>query len=223
MENSMSLRENFDLKLKQLNEKVLELGGLAENAFIKSINAMENKDIESAIGVIDEDSYIDHIEEEINDLAIILIAREAPVAVDLRRIIVAIKIASDLERVADYAVNIAKSVIRIGEADHKVPVDSLQKMARIAKEMLSLSFKAFIEEDVVLAKKIADMDDEIDKLYGETIKTFLQLSDDTKQDFMQITQLSFIARYIERIGDYATNISEGVFYIVKGIRYELNN
>jgi phosphate transport system protein len=219
----MSLRENFDLKLKQLNEKVLELGGLAENAFVKSINAMENKDIESAIGVIDEDSYIDHIEEEINDLAIILIAREAPVAVDLRRIIVAIKIASDLERVADYAVNIAKSVIRIGEGDHKVPVDSLQKMARIANEMLSLSFKAFIEEDVVLAKKIADMDDEIDKLYGETIKTFLQLSDETRQDFRQITQLSFIARYIERIGDYATNISEGVFYIVKGIRYELNN
>lgn len=219
----MSLRENFDLKLKQLNEKVLELGGLAENAFVKSITAMENKDIESAIKVIDEDSYIDHIEEEINDLAIILIAREAPVAVDLRRIIVAIKIASDLERVADYAVNIAKSVIRIGEADHKVPVDSLQKMARIAKEMLSLSFKAFIEEDVVLAKKIADMDDEIDKLYGETIKTYLQLSDETKRDFMQITQLSFIARYIERIGDYATNISEGVFYIVKGIRYELNN
>lgn len=219
----MSLRENFDLKLKQLNEKVLELGGLAENAFVKSITAMENKDIENAINVIDEDSYIDHIEEEINDLAIILIAREAPVAVDLRRIIVAIKIASDLERVADYAVNIAKSVIRIGEADHKVPIDSLQKMARIAKEMLSLSFKAFIEEDVVLAKQIADMDDEIDKLYGETIKTFLQLSDETKQDFMQITQLSFIARYIERIGDYATNISEGVFYIVKGIRYELNN
>lgn len=219
----MSLRENFDLKLKQLNEKVLELGGLAETAFVKSITAMENKDIESAINVIDEDSYIDHIEEEINDLAIILIAREAPVAVDLRRIIVAIKIASDLERVADYAVNIAKSVIRIGEANHKVPVDSLQKMARIAKEMLSLSFKAFIEEDVVLAKKIADMDDEIDKLYGETIKTFLHLSDETKQDFMQITQLSFIARYIERIGDYATNISEGVFYIVKGIRYELNN
>lgn len=219
----MSLRENFDLKLKQLNEKVLELGGLAENAFVKSITAMENKDIESAIKVIDEDSYIDHIEEEINDLAIILIAREAPVAVDLRRIIVAIKIASDLERVADYAVNIAKSVIRIGEGEHKVPVDSLQKMARIAKEMLSLSFKAFIEEDVVLAKKIADMDDEIDKLYGETIKTFLHLSDEIKQDFMQITQLSFIARYIERIGDYATNISEGVFYIVKGIRYELNN
>ncbi len=219
----MSLRENFDLKLKQLNEKVLELGGLAENAFVKSITAMENKDIETAIKVIDEDSYIDHIEEEINDLAIILIAREAPVAVDLRRIIVAIKIASDLERVADYAVNIAKSVIRIGEGEHKVPVDSLQKMARIAKEMLTLSFKAFIEEDVVLAKKIADMDDEIDKLYGETIKTFLHLSDEIKQDFMQITQLSFIARYIERIGDYATNISEGVFYIVKGIRYELNN
>ncbi|KEF38714.1 phosphate uptake regulator, PhoU [Schinkia azotoformans MEV2011] len=219
----MSLRENFDLKLKQLNEKVLELGGLAENAFVKAITAMENKDIERAIQVIDEDSYIDHIEEEINDLAIILIAREAPVAVDLRRIIVAIKIASDLERVADYAVNIAKSVIRIGVADHKVPVDSLLKMSNIAKEMLSLSFKAFIEEDVVLAKKIADTDDEIDKLYGETIKTYLQLSDDTKQDFMQITQLSFIARYIERIGDYATNISEGVFYIVKGVRYELNN
>ncbi|WP_458412486.1 phosphate signaling complex protein PhoU [Schinkia sp. CFF1] len=219
----MALRENFDLKLKQLNEKVLELGGLAENAFLKSMTALKKNDIESAIQVIDEDSYIDHLEEEINDLAIVLIAREAPVAVDLRRIIVAIKISSDLERVADYAVNIAKSVIRIGETKHKVPDESLQKMFTIAKEMLSLSFKAFFEEDVVLAKKIADMDDDVDQLYGDTIKTFLQLSVDNKDEFMQITQLSFIARYIERIGDYATNISEGVFYIVKGIRYELNN
>lgn len=219
----MALRENFDLKLKQLNEKVLELGGLAETAFVKSINALRNKDIESAIQVIDEDSYIDHLEEDINDLAIVLIAREAPVAVDLRRIIVAIKIASDLERVADYAVNIAKSVIRIGDAKNDLPDQSLLRMFEIANEMLSLSFKAYVEEDVVLAKKIADMDDEVDKLYGETIQTFLQLSSENKEEFQQLTQLSFIARYIERIGDYATNISEGVFYIVKGIRYELNN
>lgn len=219
----MALRENFDLKLKQLNEKVLELGNLAEHAFLKSINALKNNDIESAIQVIDEDSYIDHLEEEINDEAILLIAREAPVAVDLRRIIIAIKIASDLERVADYAVNIAKSVIRIGDAKNNINEASLMKMSDIANEMLGLSFKAFIDEDVVLAKKIADMDDQVDNLYGETIKTFLQLSVENKEEIMQITQLSFIARYIERIGDYATNISEGVFYIVKGIRYELNN
>lgn len=219
----MALRENFDLKLKNLNEKLLELGSLAEIALEKSINALNNKDIESAIQVIDEDSYIDHLEEDINDLAIVLIARESPVAVDLRRIIVALKISSDLERVADYAVNIAKSAIRIGDTSYKVPVDSLQKMIEIATKMLSLSLKAFIEEDVVLARQIADMDDEVDKLYGETIQKYLQISVDNKEIIMQISQLSFVARYIERIADYATNISEGVFYLVKGIRYDLNN
>ncbi|HHY73009.1 MAG TPA: phosphate signaling complex protein PhoU [Bacillus bacterium] len=219
----MALRENFDLKLKQLHEKIVELGNSAEHAVVKAVNALRDKDIESAINVIDEDSYIDHLEEDINDLAIMLIAREAPVAVDLRRIIVALKISSDLERVADYAVNIAKSVIRIGEADYDLPIEPLLKMIEIARKMLSLSLKAYFEEDVVLAKKIADMDDEVDSLYGKTIQAFLQLSVEKQEDFMRITQLSFIARYIERIADYGTNISEGVFYLVKGIRYNLNN
>lgn len=220
----MRLRENFDLKLKQLNEKILELGKQAENAFVSSIEALRNKDIDQAIQIIDGDNHINHLEEEINDLAILLIARESPVAIDLRRIIIAIKIASDLERVADFAVNISKSVARIGEKNNMFLYgDSLFKMFDITKEMLSISLKAFVEEDVELAKKIAEMDDVVDKLYGETIQTFLQIASEHKQNVMQITQLSFIARYIERIGDYATNISEGVFYIVKGIRYDLNN
>lgn len=219
----MALRENFDHKLHHLNEQLLELGNLANQAFQKSIHALNNKDVESAIQVIDEDSAIDHLEEDINDIAILLIAREAPVAVDLRRIVVALKNSSDLERVADYAVNIAKSAIRIGATEPKVSVPTLQKMVGIASEMLSLSLKAYIDEDVVLAKKIADMDDEVDKLYGQTIQHCLQMAAENKDLLNDITQLTFIAKSVERIADYATNISEGVFYLVKGIRYHLNS
>ncbi|WP_017755791.1 phosphate signaling complex protein PhoU [Calidifontibacillus oryziterrae] len=219
----MALRENFDQKLHHLNEQLLELGNLAKEAFEKSIRALHDKDVESAIQVIDEDSYIDHLEEDINDLAILLIARESPVAIDLRRIIVALKISSELERVADYAVNISKSAIRVSDTSKHASIPSLQKMVDVASEMLSLSLKAYLDEDVVLAKKIADMDDEVDKLYGETIQKCLQMAADDKEIINTITQLTFVAKSVERIADYATNISEGVFYLVKGIRYNLNS
>ncbi|MBD1378894.1 phosphate signaling complex protein PhoU [Metabacillus arenae] len=218
----MMVREKFEFDLNTLRQKLIELGSLTEIALGKAIDALENQNIDLALQVIEEDTNVDSLEEEINDFAILLIAKQQPVATDLRRIIVAIKIASDIERMADFAVNISKSTIRIGKEPLVKPINHIKKMHAIATEMLSSSIKAYNEEDVVLAKRVADIDDQVDELYGETIKDLLNLMPDHKGSLQQISQLMFICRFIERTADHATNISESVFYLVKGRHYDLN-
>lgn len=218
----MVVREKFEYDLKNLREKLVEIGNLTEIALSRAIHALENHDIEEALQIIDDDNKVDDLDEEINDLAILLIAKQQPVAIDLRRIIVAIKISNDIERMADFAVNIAKSTIRIGDEPLIKPINHIKKMHAIASEMLTLSIKAFNEEDVVLAKKVADMDDQVDELYGETIRELLEMMPNKKESSQQITQLTFICRYIERTADHATNISESILYLVKGKHYDLN-
>ncbi|WBL13813.1 phosphate signaling complex protein PhoU [Sutcliffiella sp. NC1] len=219
----MSVRGKFDIDLESLRNKLLELGSLAEIALDKSFTSLQTRNIESALQVIEDDNRVDKLDEEINDTSIMLIAKQQPVAIDLRRIIVAIKISTDVERIADHGVNIAKSTIRIGENDpFIIPMENIQKMYSIVTEMFSLALKAYYDEDIVLAKKVAGMDDEVDELYGKNIKELLSLTVENKDMIHQITQLSFICRFLERIADHTTNISESVFYLVKGKHYELN-
>ncbi|MFD2446067.1 phosphate signaling complex protein PhoU [Bacillus sp. CGMCC 1.16607] len=219
----MSIRERFDVDLKELQSKLIELGNFSMDALEKSVIALENQNIDLALKIMEDDTKADILEEEINDLAILLIAKQQPVAIDLRRVIVAIKIANDIERIADFAVNIAKSTIRIGNEPLIKPIEHIKRMHEINREMLNLSLEAYYEEDIVKAKKVAEMDDEVDFLYGQTIQDLLQLNLHNPEFIPQITQLSFISRYLERAADHTTNIAEHVFYLVKGKRYDLNN
>lgn len=219
----MVLRQ-FHVDLETLRDKIVELGSLAEIAMEKSIDALTNQNVDLALQIIEEDNKADRLDEEINDFAILLIAKQQPVAIDLRRIFVAIKISTDVERIADFAVNIAKSTIRIGKTSQPlIQIENIKKMHSIATEMLSLVLKAYYDEDVVLAKKVADMDDQVDELYGQNIRELLQLTKDHPDMIPEITQLSFICRYIERMADHTTNISENILYLVKGRHYELND
>lgn len=218
----MSVRERYDTELEVLNNKIVELGHFAQAALKDSLSALDTRDIEKALIIIDEDINANRIEEEINDLAILLIAKQQPVATDLRRIIVAIKIAADLERIADFAVNIAKSTIRIGNDSFVNSIDNVHEMYKITEEMIELVLEAYTDEDVVKAKRIAELDDGVDQLYGETIKDLLSSSAAQPEKLAQITQLTFVCRYLERAADHVTNISENIFYLVKGKRYDLN-
>jgi phosphate transport system protein len=219
----MVVRERFEDDLRELQNKLIELGEFANNALARSIKALEEKNMELAIEIMEDDTEADLLEEEINDMAILLIAKQQPVAIDLRRIIVAIKIATDIERIADFAVNIAKSAIRIGNEPLVKPIEHIKRMYELTTEMLRLSLEAFTEEDVLKAKKVAEMDDEVDDLYGQTIRDLLQINQQKPEFLPQITQLLFITRYLERSGDHITNIAENIFYLVKGRRYDLNN
>ncbi|MBM4762296.1 phosphate signaling complex protein PhoU [Bacillus sp. B15-48] len=219
----MVVRERFEEELSELQNKLIELGGLSAEALTKALVALEALDVDLALEIIEDDKKANMLEEEIDDFAIMLIAKQSPVAIDLRRIIVGIKIANDVERIADYAVNIAKSAIRIGNQPLVKPIEHIKEMHKLTLEMLSLSIEAYGEEDLTKAKRVAELDDQVDALYGQTIRDLLQLNQ-TKPDFIaQITQLSFVCRYLERAADHTTNIAEHVFYLVKGKRYDLNN
>nr|WP_279325958.1 phosphate signaling complex protein PhoU [Bacillus sp. FJAT-47783] len=216
------MREKFQYDLQELQSKLKELGDLTANALTLSVQALTNQNIDLALKIIEDDVKVDQLEEEINDLAILLIAKQQPVAIDLRRIVTTIKIAADIERMADFAVNIAKSTIRIGNEPFIKPIEHIKQMQKLSTEMLSLSIQAFLEEDTVVAKKVADMDDQVDDLYGQVIRDLFNLIQSEYQYISQMTQLAFVARYLERIGDHATNISENIFYLVKGRHYQLN-
>lgn len=216
------MRGKFQYDLKTLQQKLMELGNLTEAALTQAIEAFQTKNVDQALEVIERDSQIDMLEEEINDFAILLIAKQQPVAIDLRRIVVAIKIATDVERIADYAVNIAKATIRIGEQPFVMGIDKLVRMHQIALDMVSLGLKAYNEEDVVLARKISDMDDEVDELYGQVMRDLLQL-ELSQENFSQMNMMSLIARYLERTADHVTNMAEHVVYLVKGRHYDLNS
>ncbi|WLD92077.1 phosphate signaling complex protein PhoU [Alkalihalobacillus sp. AL-G] len=218
----MVVRENFQTQLDELREMLVELGKLTEKALNEAIVALKTQDVDKALHIIENDVRVNELEEEINDKAILLIAKQAPVASDLRRIIVAIKISSDVERMADFAVNIAKSVIRIGSAKLIKPLEDIPKLAETATQMLTEAIQAYNEENIALAKSMADRDDEVDKKYGQLIQELLGLMKEHPENTDQIIQLSFICRYIERTADHATNIAESIVYLVKGKHYDLN-
>jgi phosphate transport system protein len=218
----MAIRERYNTELKELQNKLTELGHFSINALQKAVIALESQNVDLALEIMEEDTKANMLEEEINDLAILLIAKQQPVAIDLRRVIVAIKIASDIERIADFAVNIAKSTIRIGNEPLIKPIMHIKEMYELNRDMLRLSIESYNEEDLEKAKRVSKMDDEVDNLYGETIKELLRINAEKPEFISQITQLSFICRYLERAADHMTNIAEHVFYMVKGKRYDLN-
>ena len=219
----MVVREKFNDELKDLQNKLIELGNFTIEALGKSLEALETGNVELALKIMEDDTEADNLEEEINDVAIMLITKQQPVAIDLRRIIVAIKIANDIERIADFAVNIAKVTIRIGNESLVKPMVHIKKMYEITSEMLTLSLEAFNEEDIKKAKLVAEMDDGVDALYKQAFRELLELNHKNQEFIPQIAQLLFVCRYLERSADHVTNIVEHVFYLVKGRRYDLNH
>lgn len=218
----MAVRASFQEDLNKLKGLIVEFGRRAQEAVGNAIEALVKQDVDLALKIIENDIHLNLMEEEINDQAILMIAKQAPVAIDLRRVIVAIKISSDLERVGDLAVNIAKSVIRIGKNPFIKPIEEIPRIAVAANKMVADSLKAYNDEDIELAKQVAKVDDEIDEAYGRLVQELLVLMTQKPDYISQITQLSFICRHVERVGDHATNISESVLYLIKGKRYDLN-
>lgn len=218
----MSVREKFDHELHESQDQLIQLSTMAVNALSKSVGALVNHDIDAALEVIEDDARINRLEEEINDRVILLIAKQSPVATDLRRLIVIIKVASDMERVGDYAVNIAKETIRLGKEELLAPIQQIEKMHQLATTMLRQVIDAFVEEDVAKAKEIAELDDQVDDLYGEVLTQLMLAGGKDPGKISQITQLAFVGRYMERSADHATNIAEQLFYLVRGRHYDLN-
>ncbi|WHY84724.1 phosphate signaling complex protein PhoU [Neobacillus novalis] len=218
----MSARANFDNNLKELKEMLLEMAHKSEQAMKESMVALLNQDMDKAKKVIDGDNEIDDMEDAINNKALLLIARESPVATDLRKISVALKVSSEVERLADIAVNIAKSTLQIGNEEYFKDIIDIPKMMGMALEMVSESITAYYSEDIEIAKKCAEKDDAVDNMFGDLIQELLSYIPKNPNATNQIIQLSFVCRFIERIADHSTNIAENVVYLVTGKRINLN-
>jgi phosphate transport system protein len=219
----MSTRSHFDQNLIELKELLLEMESKAEKAVRDSLKALLEQDFDLANQVINSDNEINDYEHRINDKALTLIARESPVAKDLRTINVALKVSSEVERMADMAVNIAKAALHIGKEKHFKEIVDIPKMMDIALDMVSMSVKAYINEDVLLAQKCAEKDDEVDKQFGYLVHELISLVPENPSATNQIIQLSFVCRFVERIADHSTNIAENVVYLVTGKRFDLNS
>jgi len=219
----MNVRGRFELDIKLVQDQLFELCEASINALERAFLSLKEQNVDLALAVIDNDKKINLMEEMINDRIILLIAKQQPVARDLRHLMVILKAAADMERVADYAVNIAKDSIRIATEPQTFPLTNLETMWSKSVEMLRNMVEAFVSSDTIAAKEIADLDDYIDDLYGATVELLLRTGSERPEAIKEVTHLAFIARYLERTADHATNIAEHLFYLVKGQHLDLND
>lgn len=219
---TMGVRKEFDHELEKLHQWIVEMGNFVEQALSKSMLALENIDVEAARIVVENDKQLNVMEEKIMDLGARLIATQQPVAKDLRRILCSFRIASDLERMGDLAVDVAKIVLRLEGQPLIKPLIDLPRMAALLGQMTFESIQAFVQENVDLAYKMAKDDDQVDALYGQIIRELTLLMIENPRNIAQASLLSFIGRSLERFGDHATNIGESVVYLVTSERPDLN-
>ncbi len=218
----MVKRLEFDHGLEEITQLLIEMGNRAEMALTESMDALKSGDIDTAKRIVKSDSELNQLEEKVSEIGAKLIATQQPVAKDLRRILIAFKISSDLERMGDLAVDIAKVVIRLDGQPLIKPLLDLPRMADIVAVMIQESLQSYVEENVDLAYKSAKDDDQVDALYSQIIRELFSLMVENPKTVGQAMLLSFVGRYIERIADHATNIAESVVYLMTGKRPDLN-
>lgn len=208
------IERHFDDELKELFRDLLKLATLAQEAINKSIEALAERSAGKAGDIIDADARIDELELGIDDKCIDLIARHQPMAVDLRFITMAMKMNTDLERIADLAVDIAQRVLELADKPLLKPLIDIPKLARLAQEMVKNAVDAFIRRDTELAAKVIFDDAEADRLrnlvQSELINEYMLKDANTVP---RALPLLLIARHLERICDHATNIAEDVIYL----------
>ena len=206
----------FDEELSELRKLIAQMGGLAEDQFGKSIDALSRSDKVLAEKVIASDDKIDRLEKELEERAIKLIAKRQPMAADLRAIIVAIRISSDLERIGDLAKNIAKRTLAVDEQLPRSVNAGMTRMAELAMEQLSDVLDAYARLDVDKAQDVWVKDSRIDQIYNSVFRELLTYMMEDARTIGMCTHLLFGAKNIERIGDHTTNIAENIHYLVTG-------
>lgn len=215
-------REQFTQKILDVKNNVLRMGTMVENSIESTMVALKTQNLELAREVCEKDDEINQLELEIERECMMLIALQQPLASDLRTIASALKMITDLERMADNAVNIAKLTLEIGKEPLIKPLVDIPKMADMAQKMTRLSLEAFVNEDIDLAKKAARMDEEVDMLYETVLKDVFNIITEKRELIKQGAKLLFIGRYLERIADHATNICERTVYMITGELKEIN-
>lgn len=218
----MDTRSNFHQSIEELQADVLKMGTLVEEAIYHAVKSLAKMDVKLAEAVVAQDDKIDEMTISIEEKCLKLIALQQPMAGDLRVIGMALKIATDLERIADHAVDIAKTTIRLSGETLVKPLIDIPRMADMAKDMLRESLTAYVERSIPRAEALAEKDDEVDKLYSFIFEEITGMMGNDRSTNRQVTHLLMVARYLERVADRATNIGEWVIYMINGKRKDLN-
>ncbi|UWR23947.1 phosphate signaling complex protein PhoU [Sulfitobacter sp. S190] len=217
MEKQHHIASAFDRDLEQVQAQIMKMGGLVEDAIRQSAQSLETRDEPLAEKVRAADKQIDALEAQINEQAARVIALRAPTAVDLRVILSVMKISANLERIGDYAKNMAK---RTGVLASLPPVNdgagSIRRMARLAEEMLKDALDAYIRRDADLAADVIARDEDLDQMYNALFREFLTFMMEDPRNITACMHLHFIAKNVERMGDHCTSMAEQVVYLVTG-------
>ena len=217
MPNSEHIVASFDRDLEGIQAQIMRMGGLVEEAIAKATEALETRDAELARSVRDGDKAIDSLDERVNDEAARIIAQRQPIARDLRTVLTVFRVSANLERIGDYAKNIAKRTETILD---QPPVNgtgaSLRRMARQVELMLKDALDAYIQRDAALAADVRERDKDVDQMYSALFREYLTFMMEDPRNITTCMHLHFMAKNIERMGDHVTSIAEQVIYLVTG-------
>jgi len=208
---------HFAVELEELNQALLEMGALVESTIHCSVQALVDRDERMALRVIEDENRINRMELDVDARVTRLLALNQPVAGDLRLLIMALKINTDLERMGDLAVNISERAISLSRVPPVKPLVDTPRMASLVEDMLHRSLDAFVKRDASLAEKVLPADDEVDSLRDRIYSELLELMQVNPATVPAAIHLMFVARNLERIADHTTNIAEDVIFLVRGI------
>lgn len=206
----------FDSDINELRGLVAEIGGRSEQAIARAMDALIRHDLDLAAAVVEEDKRIDELEKKIDELTFRTIALRAPMADDLRELIATFKISGVVERIGDYAKNIAKRVPLITNSHRLSPVSLLPSMSKLAAELVRDALEAFARRDPELAQDVTVRDQVVDDFYTSIFRATITYMIENPQDIGEAAHLLFVAKNLERIGDHATNVAEMVYFAATG-------
>ncbi|EEH98207.1 phosphate signaling complex protein PhoU [Clostridium tertium] len=216
------MREVMSNKIKLLNSELIEMASLVEKQIYDSMTALKDQDLDLAKKVMKNDDKVDDLQKEIEEKCVKFMATESPVARDLRSIYTTSKIVTDLERMADYAVDICKIVPRVKGVNFSNEIAPIWQIVDIIISMIKLAIEAYVKGDEKAAYEICDMDDRVDEIYQGMFEIVLKKMGKDESMINQGTQILFASKYLERIGDHVTNICEWIIFSKKGNYVDLN-
>ena len=208
--------KKYEEDLKRLRDHILQMGGLVEDQIQKAVNSLVKRDSPLAEAIIERDHEVNHLDVEIDDLCIRLLALHQPAGKDLRFITTALKITTDLERIGDMAVNICERALELNWEPQLKPYIDIPRMAGISQRMIHESLDAFVREDTELALKVCKDDQEVDDLNSQVFRETVSYMIEDPHTINRAMKVGFVSKYLERIADHATNIAEMVVFMVKG-------
>lgn len=208
------MRRRFDEQLNELNQKMQEMGRMVEEAIQKAIEALLKQDEKLAQSVMEADELVDQKQKEIEGICFTLLMQQQPVASDLRVISAALKMVTDMERIGDHAADISEMTLHLAHEPYIKNLDHIRQMATETTWMLIQSIEAYVEKDTKKAYGVISHDDIVDQLFADTKKELIELIHKDKNNGEQATDLLMVAKYFERIGDHAVNLSEWVVFSI---------